>query len=99
VLLLGLPRDRLRKAPRDSKDSFALIPAVRVASDLGALRDSPDSGKWHWSRDPRNPLKLPCLNRLGPLGLQVPQGRFVQWPLLVGALVPVGSRVSAVERN
>jgi hypothetical protein len=28
-------------------DSFALIPATRVAGDLEALRDSPESSKWH----------------------------------------------------
>jgi hypothetical protein len=29
----GLPRDSLHRAPKDSKDSFARIPAVRVAGD------------------------------------------------------------------
>ena len=30
-----------------SKDSFAVLPAVRVAGDLGALSESPESGKCH----------------------------------------------------
>src|SRR5258708_21568983 len=31
----------------------------------GHSATSPESSKWHWSRCPYNPLKLPCLNRLG----------------------------------
>ena len=41
------PYDKPSRAPRDSKDSFALSPAVQVAGDLGALGDSPESGKCH----------------------------------------------------
>lgn len=34
----------MRPPPKDSKDSFAFLPAVKVAGDLGALRESPESG-------------------------------------------------------
>jgi hypothetical protein len=39
--------DRPLRAPEESVDSFELRPAVRVAGDLGALRESPESIKRH----------------------------------------------------
>ena len=56
----------LCRTPKDSTDSFALIPAVRVAALQRALSDSPDSSKRHWLGYPRNPLKLGHSSGFGP---------------------------------